>query len=759
MPSLAELDYAMSQTGRFAPVVRQLGGGTITARGEGQPFRVLGNDAVVYRLENREFGPIALRCSLEDTVDTHSSSVYLALASATTQRLLGMDAGTPLVQRLAYFPEGIALRSAELRSFTVPIVATEWLQGPTLLRAADHACRTGHRDALRSLAEGWHRAVAALNSVRFIHGSLSADNILIDLERGLVLVDYDYASWPGMAAPPDDGIPVHYRHPHGKSGPLKSREAFSALAIYVSLRVLAVNPGLRQQFGQPATVRDGTLLFSQKDFANPRDSELIRALEPVEDPQVAGLIGVLIESARAPVEQTATIEEAIATVAQIQQRATKPTNRPFRSTESSGLLPEPLAQMEAGKSTKLDFDPEPTLLALKVALASRDTGTVVDLWPNFAGHPDAADLAIPSNAVIYRHVRALLDESLESGDPEQLSQTVEAARSLGVAIPARIVTALRRVRQAAALATRLTSAMADNDRKFLSDFYVIRDVLPVSLSSEIETAMLLAFQWSSLHEAIELDDDHLILRAATPELWSTTGYLSSAELERIQAARARMRWREEVRRALRDRDGLKARDLSESRPDRSDSLVSQTELGRLERLVNQHLALERLRAAMASRSDRDLVDAMNEVETAGALLPPELDWSGIRDVVDRLSIVASIRRAAAEPRDIARLGRLLPAARAAFEGTVPYLGSKFDFAELERDVQRETQRTRLLEAIAIGDAAGILHAADPDPYGVIPTLSDQDRGLVNRLVLGALRADPFKAGTVQRRPSPDQSAR
>jgi hypothetical protein len=257
--------------------------------------------------------------------------------------------------------------------------------------------------------------------------------------------------------------------------------------------------------------------------------------------------------------------------------------------------------------------------------------------------------------------------------------------------------------------------------------------------------MRLAMEQRLIDEAIRSEDDHRIVRSMTPDLLRAEHYLRPETEQRVQLARSRLRWREEVRRALRERDGARLGALMAVAPDGAPDALTATERRRVDRLVAQTAALERLQNAMVSQNDRELVDAMNEVEAAGALLPPELDWAGIRDVIDRLSLVASIRRAAlSEPRDYLRLGRLLPAAREAFRGATPYLGSRLDAEELEWEVQRDAHRRRLLEAIATGDEAAIAHAASPDPYGVLPTLPERERAMVEAVLERAAQANPLR---------------
>jgi hypothetical protein len=153
-----------------------------------------------------------------------------------------------------------------------------------------------------------------------------------------------------------------------------------------------------------------------------------------------------------------------------------------------------------------------------------------------------------------------------------------------------------------------------------------------------------------------------------------------------------------------------------------------------------------LREALASGDDRKLVDAMNEIEITGALLPTDLDWASVQSVADRLSLVASIRRAAqAKPPDYARLSRLLPAAKEAFSVPQPYLGPGLDFAGLELDVRRVAHTERLREALRIDDDNAILTAASPDPYGAIATLTQDEQVRVAAVLARADAVNPLKS--------------
>ncbi len=729
------------------PAVRRLGGGSIITRGEGQPFRVVGNDAVVYKLDNPGFGSIALRCFLEDDLPARTAESYRALAQEGIQRRLLESSGSPLVQRLAWFQEGITLQSNQLRSFAAPVLATEWIEGPTLLRAADHAARMQNTSALMSLAEGWRTATESLARLQFAHGALTPDNTLVDLHRGIVFVDYDYSWWPGLAPNPApcQGL-THYRHKQWAHGTPWEADAFAALVIYVSLRVLADSPALRERYGQPAVVRDGSLLFDQRDLDAPKRSELFRELDSLSNVEVRSLVAILREAATHEPARTPSIADAISTAA----AARREIIRQYQAESPTVPEPEPTDTTPTPDAAGAGIPQEVTPVmraALDRAIASGDAVTVSRLWPRLASDPESSWQAISANALVGRFVRAGIDEALRDTSPERIIEAVAVGRSLGVPTSFDAVRAERRARLAIRLREQVDTAVASDDRELLSDLNTIEPALPLTdHDSQIRATMSLASQLGVLKAAIDNDDDEQILRAVAAELWSTPGYLDQPTLDRVQLARSRMRWKEEARRALKSRDGLRLGALFEIAPPGATAKLTETELRRARRLIDQTTAVEKLSLAMGSGSDRQLVDAMNEVEATGARLPADLDWATVSSMIDRLSLVTSIRRAAqANPRDYLRLGRLLPALREAYGAQPPYLGGSLDVEQLEWEVQKDTHRRRLLDAIAGGEESTILHAASPDPYGVVAELPSLERATVEALLLRHQSANPLSS--------------
>ena len=162
------------------------------------------------------------------------------------------------------------------------------------------------------------------------------------------------------------------------------------------------------------------------------------------------------------------------------------------------------------------------------------------------------------------------------------------------------------------------------------------------------------------------DDDVAIAAAVDPALWREEGSLPPAARQRLDLARSRIRWAEDVRAALRRRDGVALRRLLANAAPGSGARLTDVESRRIKRVSTREAAVSRLERALREGPDREVVAALAEFESAGAPFPDVLDWTAVRGVVDRISLADALRAAAAaDPPDTAQLARLLPAARAA----------------------------------------------------------------------------------------------
>lgn len=744
MPTIATFDHAMLRPGRNIAAFRALGGGSITMSGAHQPFRIAGHEAVVYRLENAAPGYVALRCFLTDTLDNAVLARYQRLSKDATLRRLRASEYSPLVQFVHLFPEGLLLPGPDFRSLNEPLIAMEWIEGPTLIEAVDRAARQREHRVLHALANSWLRAVAANREVEFSHGSLTGQNVLIDLERGPVFVDYDTAWWPGAVTVSKSKPPAAYSHPRGVASAPERRDDFAALLIFTSLRALALDPTLRDEFGDPPARLDGAILFSASDLASPNKSKLFERLRALADDEFQSVLGILREACRSAVDAVPPIDDAwqAARAAVVEVRTQpEPVSSPLPP------LPAPTVAAEAswfGVAPQTNLDAQTAEFV--EAVVERDSARVVELWPAVRQSPEVIPYAIQATNLVSEFVRRRVSRAMDERDDNEIVAAVEQAQALVIAVPPAARRAYRRALRQVDLRAQLIDALEQDDRQQLADMVVSGEIDQLGgLSRSAEQAVRLSLKWQHLQQAIDLDSDEQILACSLDELLGEAGYVSQEDKDRIALAQGRRRWLQSVRTALADRDAVALADLTAAQPDGVDSLLGPSEKRRISRLIAQRRAGIRLRDALASGDDRKLVDAMNDIEATGARLPSDIDWAGIQTVADRLSIVASIRRAAkSNPPDYARLGRMLPAAREAFGLSTPYLGHGLDFATLETDVRRAAHRERLREALRSGDHQSILTAATPDPYNAIATLDPNEQALVSTVLANASAANPLK---------------
>ena len=295
MTSLTRHDQAMLRGQRSVPAISRLGGGTLSTVADNQPYRAVGSDAVVYQLRQATGKVIGLRCWLEGEVPPELGERYRALGKAETLRQLRTAANSPIISSISYFSDRLQVEAENLQSETRPVVALDWLMGPTVLAAVDRACKASDSGYLAALAEAWRRAVTAATEVGFVHGDLAPDNAILRPKEGVAFVDYDTAWWPGAPSIPTLGPAAAYAHPHGGPASPGAADDFASYLIYVSLRILAIRPGLRGEHGQPSTVKGAALLFQPRDLASPDGSPLFGKLRVIDDPSIQGLVGLLRE--------------------------------------------------------------------------------------------------------------------------------------------------------------------------------------------------------------------------------------------------------------------------------------------------------------------------------------------------------------------------------------------------------------------------------------------------------------------------------
>jgi hypothetical protein len=822
MPTLTLLDDAMLRAGRMVPAVHRLGGGTIAMAGSQQPWRVVGAESVVYQLRQSNGRVLALRCLLTDKPDPSLAERYRALGNDATLRRLRSGENSPIVGQITYIAEGMTLPGPELRSIGHPVIAMDWVMGPTLLAAADRASRSRDQQFLGALAQAWRTAMDSINTVQFVHGNLTGDNAMVRPREGFALVDYDTASWPGAPMVRYVEARPGYRHPKGVASIPERRDDFAALVIYTSLRILAHWPDLRDEHGDPASRLGGTLLFTAHDLANPDGSALFGKIRALDDREVQALIAALRDACRQKPDDVPSFLEVArgAVTAARQVQSPGQTLRPLPIHEggrdrqqkrarlngfllagdddgaydywrASKLIDDPAAiaefgarmveierrrakrvtqsisdradrsqkrsRRESSQSRTGSTPPEQKLLAaperkksaqverLRLALDTWDAAAVAELWPQVKDEPEASRYAAQANDAIAKMLAESAARAIEGGNEAAIVRTVDELESRGYAVGTPARQAARAAGARLDARERLTAALASDDREAIATMALTGELDELGDFDEAVTRQIMrALATPHLRRAVASDDDNAIYTAFEADVFGGIGGVPVEIADRVALAVSRVRWLKAVRSALKHRDATALDRTMATIPEGAEDRLSASERARIGRMQRRSAALAELETAIASGNDNAIVDALGQVEAAGATLPPDLDWSAIRGVIDRLSLISSIRRAASSAEtDFSRLARLLAQAREEMGGTTPYLGAGLDFDALEHQVTLAARRSRIREALKSDDDRTIVAAALPDQDGAISTLEPSERDRVQRAIANHRGANPL----------------
>lgn len=377
---------------------------------------------------------------------------------------------------------------------------------------------------------------------------------------------------------------------------------------------------------------------------------------------------------------------------------------------------------------------------LGAALAARDTTLVRSLWHDTRAMPETAVFAVAVQNLVAADATAAIDRAMRRNDNAGLAAAMADAELAGVPPPPEARAALRAARSRIAARSALDNAIRARDYHAIALLELSGNLDDLGRLDPIHARTVArAVAWPALERALAADDDVAIAFAADPAIWREEDTLPANAWQRLDLARRRLRWADDVRAALRRRDGAVLRGLLAGAPPGAERCLTEIESRRILRVTMREAAVTRLERALREGPDREVLAAMAEFESAGAPFSGVLDWAAVRGVVDRVSLAEALQAAAlADPPDTARLARLLPAARAAL-GDGGSDGP--DWAALEQSVLQAAHLARLREAIDLGDDRRIASAAEPDPYDTISLLSPEERERVRQAISGAQRHD------------------
>lgn len=755
MPTPSDFDAALSQPAMLPPVVQRLGGGRVRRDDHGQPLRTVGPHAVVYELRTPTGRILALRShlQLDSGRDALLARRYAGLQS--DPRLTGLrGAGGCLPRDIHWVAGGIVLEQLGQQAVAAPVMTMERVPGRSMLRTVERLCHSGETAPLGMLADRWLDAALAMEETGFVHGDLAADNLIVRPDGSIALVDLDSAIWPGSPPPSADnaGTPG-YVHPRGMPREATAADRFPALVLWASLRLLERQPTLRERWGDRPDQGGATLLFSAADLRSPEESALFARLEQVAAPETGPLLEVLRRAIRFSPDDTPPLSEIAIRLDDLgfpslisHAASSRPVQAPPPVPEASQSPPfqpmkvtapeppSPLAPAPLSASLPLSLPASPPDLAqehltvqrLSEAVSAKEPDLIAQRW-SAARNVDAASVFAPLlHQLAAQQATAAVERALRKRDDAGLISAISEAEGAGVAPSATARGAARTATHRLAVQRELAASLGENDYAAIATLQRSgRLAMLGSLEPTQARAVARALAWPGVERALATDDDVAICAAADPALWREESTLPDEAWQRLDLARARLRWVEDVRAALRRRDGPVLRGLLAGSPPGAEEHLTEVESRRVIRVITRESAATRLERALREGSDREVVTALAELETTGAPFSEFLDWAAVRGVVDRLSLADDIRAAlASDPPDAAKLARLLPAVRASMSKNDQKLP---EWAEMERAVLRAAHLARLREALASSVDAAIVSAADPDPYGVRGLLGGDER--------------------------------
>ncbi len=653
MPTVSDLDAAMMQATVSVPAVRRLGGGTVRLNDAGRPLRATGRDAVIYELRAptgrilalrtlpranaRQFGPLAQRYrALHD--DRHLD------AMRQTSGLLPRD--------IQWIADGIVVPGPDPRGTPLPLMVMERVPGRTVARVVDRLCHAGEANTLALLADRWLEAAAALETLGFTHGDLAADNLIVRPDGSIALIDLDTADWP--SAPSVDisntGTPG-YSHPRGAPRDPGLRDRFPALIIWASLRILARHPDLRQRWGDPPDRIASALLWSEEDLRRLAQSPLLASLEALNDPVLQPLLEVLRRAVRFSPEETPPLVEIASRLDQLgfPSRATSPGSlgKSTRRTVSGTPPPEgprgatrhddarprqwpgsdrthrPAALQPDARAAASDLNAEKIVAApadheqratavkeIAAALAARDAKSAMALWDASRTVPEAAAYGAAVHQLVSAEVTAAVERAIRRNDDAGLIATIAEADRAGIASSSGARAAVRDARIRVEARSSLQDAAATNDYAAIATMKLLGKLDGLGhLDPAHARAVSRALAWPTLQRALERNDDEAIAAAADPALWREESTLPDNAWPRLDLARRRLRWLEDVRAALRRRDGPVLRGLLAGAPPGAEDRLTEVESRRILRITMREAAVARLERALREGPDREVVAA------------------------------------------------------------------------------------------------------------------------------------------------------
>lgn len=702
----------------------------------GQPVLITGHDAVVARMIRSDGAYRALRVPLLPERARDWEVRYQALGKRGTA-----DAGSVLPRAIEPIEGGISLGQVSW-----PAILMEWIDGPTLLQAADRAARGGNIAVLRALTDAVKDLAEALRRESLVHGNLAADNVLMRSTGDLVCVGLDKLSWPGSPPGMSDGHLAGSQRTKGRSrGP--QEDAFALLVHYVALHVLADDPDLRRTYGDPVSAHGGCILFSERDLSEPALSRTFSDAWDRVGLTARGFIDQLRRACREEHREAEDIlmevmglphagaAESMGTVAGsstwdlsdvIERLKTtyadqQPTDR---IAKAATRQPVPTPTSESIIESRIEDRQR-----LQDAIDRRNGADVIQWAARLADDPIAQLYKMDVEQVLADSYRERIIQAAERRRDDMILLLAEESASRRLPLDSAARRAVRSARERIEVRAKLDRALEEEDRLTLADLAVSGELVVLGDADRSSLQKVLqAIEWPSLERALETDEDLLILEAFDDELFGEEGSLPVAVRARVALARERLAWISDVRSALKARNPRELARLFAAEPEGASARLGATERARALRTLEQQAALDALQGAMRDGNDATILQALHVIERVGARIEDRFLWSALQGVMNRATVIESIVNAAnARPVDDRQLAHLLPVARTMGLMHDPVLKGDLAWRRLQALVARGSAVRRIRRAIQTDDDRAIRAAAYPDLSGAIDDLTAAER--------------------------------
>ena len=232
----------------------------------GEPYRSSGAFAVVFKMHDKSTGKYyALKCFTEE--QQGRAEAYRQIAD----ELEMFD--SPYITSVKYMEKELFVDS-QCEEDEFPVLLMDWVDGETM--EAYIAANYRNQSAMLMLSYRFGKMAAWLRTQSFSHGDIKPDNIIVRPDGSLTLVDYDGMFVPSMKGSQSPTIGTRdFCHPLRTVDDFdETIDDFSLASIALSLKAISMKSTLLDIYGA-----SDRLLFSENDYRNPSNSEVISALQ------------------------------------------------------------------------------------------------------------------------------------------------------------------------------------------------------------------------------------------------------------------------------------------------------------------------------------------------------------------------------------------------------------------------------------------------------------------------------------------------